>query len=147
MRFLILLPLLFTLNTFAQLEIKSGPAAKQLAEYKTAGTVIANLSAAVLSTGDTVYLFGYKNTKYSRIFDWQSFSIMGISDSRQFLQLVKTMYENKNKEEEYTIKVGGDEKLNISWIEGDIHIIVSDSHGLYSTFKITKKILDKLNVL
>lgn len=145
----IIINLLFALPlvSYGQLQVSETENIKPLAEYKSAGKRIADVTLHLYNDGkDSLYMITFKNGLYIYNDDYRSFSFKNVNDYREFMSLLSGLINEKNKDKETNVNAASD-KLSIRWIGNEFTVIVQPEHGRGSTFIVNKKIIEKLNVL
>ena len=104
---------------FGQLEVKKVEPEKVIAEYKTAGTMQAQISTHIMDNKDTAYMVTFQDAQYSLLNKYEAFTLTGINSIRDFVALLK----NAKKGEEYKAKAEGGTELTIQYISGTLFVL------------------------
>lgn len=130
-------------SSYSQLEKSSIPLTTKIAEVKSAGTFIADLS--YYTTGnDTIYMITFRNLKYTSITNIKAVSFDGKNETLTRLYGVLNETINRAAGEYNSFKLGDTEVIvKSSRMLGVKYIVFSIvENGAY--FQLTKKQIDKL---
>lgn len=140
---LILAIILLNFPSYSQLEKSDIPLTTKIAEVKSAGTFIAELS--YYTTGnDTIYMITFRNLKYTSITNIKTVSFDGKNETltRLYGVLIETLSldagkDNSFKLGETEVMVKSNKMLGVKYIK-----FFTVENGAY--FQLTKKQIDKL---
>lgn len=143
----ILLFLTFSISSFSQIsEIKVIKPPVVIGEWNMVGYLVAKIEYRVYNEGDTTYTFTYRDSRYSSIFSYESFSFDGASALNGFYDLIMTCYNEQNNDNydyKFSFKIG-ESNLYISqyrnmghWVcisEGGSGYVYLSKRGIQKTF-------------
>lgn len=140
---LLLSIVLFSLTSYSQLEKSDIPASTKIAEVKSAGAFIADLS--FYTTGpDTTYIITFENLKYKSINNIKTVSFEGKNETLNKLYSLLSEAVNQEVGKENSFKLGKTEvmvksnkMLGVRYVE--FYIV---ENGAF--FQLTKKQINKL---